>query len=88
MSNFITVTKKENVEWLEVQAIIRDHIQKKFLESGKLILEAHAPAAVPQEEETDTIRQIKGIWMNTSDPLLSKTEVPLPITLFRMALFA
>lgn len=60
MSNFITVTKKENVEWLEVQAIIRDHIQK-FLESGKLILEAHSPIPVPQEEETDTVRQIKGI---------------------------
>ena len=33
MSNFITVTKKEAVEWLEVQNVIKDHI-KKFLESA------------------------------------------------------
>ena len=36
MSNFITVTKQENVEWLEIQNIIKDHIQK-FLESGSLL---------------------------------------------------
>src|SRR6185436_12391990 len=39
MSNFITVTKNEEVEWLEIQSTLRDHIQK-FLESGKLILDA------------------------------------------------
>src|SRR6187455_2894590 len=37
MSNFVTVTKKEDVEWLEIQSTLRDHIQK-FLESGRLIL--------------------------------------------------
>ena len=60
MSNFITVTKKEDVEWLEIQSILRDHIQK-FLESGKLILEVTAPASAPAEEETETIKKIKGI---------------------------
>src|SRR5687767_8946931 len=38
MSNFITVTKKEGVEWLEIQGTIKEHI-KKFLESGKFIME-------------------------------------------------
>ena len=60
MSNFITVTKKEEVEWLEIQSTLRDHIQK-FLESGKLILDIKAPADSPKEEETETIKKIKSI---------------------------
>lgn len=60
MSNFVTVTKKEDVEWIEVQAIVRDHIQQ-FLESGKLILDMKAPEAAPATEETETIKKIKTI---------------------------
>lgn len=60
MSNFITVTKKEDVEWLEIQSTLRDHIQK-FLESGKLILDVTAPSDKPVEEETETIKKIKNI---------------------------
>ena len=60
MSNFITVTKKEDVEWLEIQSTLRDHIQK-FLESGKLILDVTSPSDKPVEEETETIKKIKNI---------------------------
>lgn len=60
MSNFVTVTKKGDVEWIEVQTIIRDHIQK-FLESGKLILDQKDELPPAEQEETDTIRQIKSI---------------------------
>ncbi len=60
MSNFITVTKKEDVEWLEIQSTLRDHIQK-FLESGKLILDVTTPSDAPAEEETETIKKIKNI---------------------------
>lgn len=60
MSNFVTVTKSENVEWIEIQSTLRDHIQK-FLESGKLILDAKAPESAPAEEETETIKKIKNI---------------------------
>ncbi len=60
MSNFVTVTKKEGVEWIEVQAVLRDHIQK-FLESGKLILDKREEPTPVDEEETDTIKQIKSI---------------------------
>lgn len=60
MSNFVTVTKKEDVEWLEVQAILREHIQK-FLESGKLILDQPDVASASPEEETEAVRQIKNI---------------------------
>ena len=37
MSNFITVTKKEDVEWIEIQETIKNHI-RTFLEAGKLML--------------------------------------------------
>ena len=60
MSNFVTVTKQDSVEWIEVQSIIRDHIQK-FLESGKLILDAPSPDEIPAGEETETIKKIKSI---------------------------
>jgi len=58
-SNFITVSKKEDVEWLEVQSTLKDYI-KKYLEDGKFIIELGEPE-VPAEEETDTIRKIKTI---------------------------
>jgi Fe-S cluster biogenesis protein NfuA len=61
MSNFITVTKSEDVEWLEIQGKVKDHI-KNFLESGKHIIEVSEPDEnVPQEEETETIKKIKTI---------------------------
>jgi NFU1 iron-sulfur cluster scaffold homolog, mitochondrial len=60
MSNFITVTKKEDVMWLEIQNTIRDHI-KKFLESGKHIIEVRDEDFAPEQEETETIKKIKTI---------------------------
>jgi len=59
-SNFITVTKKGDVEWLEVQNTIKDFI-KKYLEDGKFIIEVNANADLPVEEETEAIRKIKTI---------------------------
>ncbi|MBS1681268.1 MAG: NifU family protein [Bacteroidetes bacterium] len=59
MSNFVTVTKKEDVEWLEVQDTLKNHI-KSFLESGKLILDKKE-ISIPQQEETETIKKIKTI---------------------------
>jgi Fe-S cluster biogenesis protein NfuA len=59
MSNFITVTKKEGVEWLEIQGTIKEHI-KNFLESGKFIIEVGEPEA-PQGEETETVKKIRTI---------------------------
>ena len=60
MSNFITVTKKEDVEWVEIQNTIRDHI-KNFLESGKFIIEVKEEEVASTEEETETIKKIKSI---------------------------
>ena len=59
MSNFITVTKKEDVDWIEVQETLKRHIQN-FLESGKLILDMKSPEG-EQQVETETVRKIKTI---------------------------
>ena len=59
MSNFVTVTKKEDVEWIEIQETLKKHIQT-FLESGKMILDVKTPAS-EQQEETETIKKIKNI---------------------------
>jgi len=59
-SNFVTVTKKEDVDWIEVQEELKNHI-RKFLESGKLILDQKAPAAGEEQEETETVKKIKNI---------------------------
>jgi len=60
MSNFITVTKKGDVEWLEIQGKIKEHI-KKFLEEGKYIIEVSEPETLSSEEETETVKKIKTI---------------------------
>jgi NFU1 iron-sulfur cluster scaffold homolog, mitochondrial len=59
--NFVTVTKKEDVDWIEIQNLIKDYI-KKYLEEGKLVIEIKDEAdSLPVEEETDSIRKIKTI---------------------------
>ena len=60
MSNFITVTKKESIEWLEVQNILKEHI-KKFLESGRFIIEVGEQEAGPAQEETEAVKKIRTI---------------------------
>lgn len=60
MSNFITVTKKEGVEWLEIQSIIKEHI-KKFLEAGKFIIEMHDDEEAVAEEDSETVKKIRTI---------------------------
>jgi NFU1 iron-sulfur cluster scaffold homolog, mitochondrial len=59
-SNFITVSKKGDVEWLEIQNTLKNHI-REFLESGKFVIEISEPEGRPQEEETETIKKIKTI---------------------------
>lgn len=60
MSNFITVTKKQDVEWLEIQNVLKEHI-RKFLESGKLILDIKTSDSTEEGEETETVKKIKSI---------------------------
>ena len=60
MSNFITVTKKEEVIWLEIQNQIKEHI-KSFLESGRPIIELEEGDLDEPQEETESIKKIKTI---------------------------
>jgi Fe-S cluster biogenesis protein NfuA len=60
MSNFITVTKNESVEWLEIQDKLKKHILA-FLEEGKLILDVKAPEAGESEYDSETVIKIKTI---------------------------
>ncbi|EAZ82383.1 NifU family protein [Algoriphagus machipongonensis] len=60
-SNFVTVTKKEDVEWSEVQNIFRDHI-KKYLESGQAVVKADFDKdPLFDENDSETVKKIKGI---------------------------
>ncbi|MFC0262320.1 NifU family protein [Fontibacter flavus] len=60
-SNFVTVTKKEDVEWPEIQDFIRDHI-KKYLEAGKPAVQAvFDKDPLFDENDSETVKKIKGI---------------------------
>lgn len=58
MSNFITVTKTEKKQWMEIQDELKEHI-KNYLESGKPILIESAKEEKIAETEMDI--KIKGL---------------------------
>ena len=60
MSNFITVTKKGDVEWIEIQQTLKNHI-KQFLEAGKFIIEVDENETAPAQEETEAVKKIRTI---------------------------
>ena len=60
MSNFITVTKSEDKDWIE----IRDSIKKviiHYLESGKPVVDQPQPQEVYDEADSETVKKIKVI---------------------------
>lgn len=60
MSNFVTVTKKEEFEWAEIKDQIKEHIQV-FLESGQPIIKDTVQDEVFDENDSETVKKIKGI---------------------------
>jgi Fe-S cluster biogenesis protein NfuA len=60
MSNFVTVTKKDDVEWVEIQGKLKQHI-KNFLESGRHIIEMFEPEGEVAEEDSEIVKKIKTI---------------------------
>ncbi|MCG8318304.1 MAG: NifU family protein [Cytophagales bacterium] len=62
MSNFVTVTKSGDVEWIEIQNDIKNLI-KNYLQAGKPVLSDNYKEAVAEnvEEETDIEKKIKSI---------------------------
>lgn len=60
-ANFVTVTKKNSVDWPEIQDFIRDHI-KKYLESGKAAVQVTFDKdPLFDENDSETVKKIKGI---------------------------
>lgn len=60
MSNFVTVTKKGDVEWLEIQDALKNHIQH-YLEAGRSIVEMFEPESSIKENDSETVKKIKTI---------------------------
>lgn len=63
MSNFVTVTKKEDIEWLEIQDRLKTTI-KNYLEQDKAVVlkeTSSGSATGSGENETDIEKRIKGI---------------------------
>ena len=62
MSNFVTVTKSGDVEWIEIQNDIKSLI-KNYLQAGKPVFSDNYKEAVAEnvEEETDIEKKIKSI---------------------------
>jgi len=62
MSNFVTVTKKPDIEWIEIQNELKYAI-KKFIESGKPLLTGEVESIEPkiETEDSDTVTKIKSI---------------------------
>jgi Fe-S cluster biogenesis protein NfuA len=60
-SNFVTVTKDEAVDWIEIQTIIRDHI-RQYLEAGKAVVQASFDRdPLFNENDSEIVKKIKGI---------------------------
>jgi Fe-S cluster biogenesis protein NfuA len=61
MSNFVTVTKRPDLEWIELQDAIREVI-KPYLENEKpLILQELDKDPLFDENDSEVVKQIKGI---------------------------
>ncbi|MFC4870437.1 NifU family protein [Negadavirga shengliensis] len=60
-ANFVTVTKKEDVAWEDIQDHLRNHI-KNYLESGKNAVNVHQDKdPLFDEHDSETVKKIKGI---------------------------
>ena len=60
MSNFITVTKDDSVEWAEVRAEIKDQI-KAYIESGNDLFDDTVIPAATHNDDPEVVVKIKGV---------------------------
>jgi NFU1 iron-sulfur cluster scaffold homolog, mitochondrial len=74
MSNFITVTKVEDTEWVDVQEELRQFI-KEYLEAGKVVINEDEIVAKPNdssnvinEDDEDVVKRIKELLENYVKP--------------------
>jgi NFU1 iron-sulfur cluster scaffold homolog, mitochondrial len=60
MSNFVTVTKKEDRDWLVIRDEIKEII-KTYLEAGQLVVGEIKDNNQINEDDSETVKKIKGI---------------------------
>lgn len=60
MSNFITVTKNDSVDWAEVRVAIKEHI-KKYLESGRGLFDESLIAEASNSNDPEVVTKIKHV---------------------------
>lgn len=60
MANFVTITKPESVEWLEIREEIKEVI-KDYLESGKPLVNELEDNNQINESDSEAVKKIKGI---------------------------
>ncbi len=60
MSNFVTVTKSEDKDWVEVREELKEII-KAYLEEGKLVVNEVKDNNEINENDSESVKKIKGI---------------------------
>ena len=60
MSNFVTVTKKGDLDWLEIRDEIKEII-KNYLEAGNLVVKELEDNNQINENDSESVKKIKGI---------------------------
>ena len=60
MGNFITITKVEGLDWIEIQNDLKKEI-KEFIEAGGDILTQEIEIPEPNAEDSETVKKIKDI---------------------------
>lgn len=60
MANFITITKKESVDWMEIREELKEVI-KTYLEEGKPIVNELNDNNQINENDSESVKKIKGI---------------------------
>jgi len=61
MSNFITITKDESVEWIEVIPKLKAHIKTYFEEKKPVFTEDQKDTIVEANTDTEIVAKIKGV---------------------------
>jgi NFU1 iron-sulfur cluster scaffold homolog, mitochondrial len=75
-SNFVTITKTNDTDWIEATPVIREFL-KEYLQEGKAIINEDEIVAKPaatnaiSEDDTDVVKRIKEVLENYVNPGVS-----------------
>ncbi len=61
MSNFITLTKDDSVEWNEVIGVLKQHIKSYFEDQKPLFNEKQPETIVEINNDSEAVKKIKGV---------------------------